>query len=60
MWDCHWPRTLHYLADGVFDPTVGAELSPSLMLRLAGSGARFQCRVTHKRTHTDYVLIMAL
>lgn len=60
---------LHYLADGVFDPTVRADLSPSLMLSLAGTRARFQRCVIHTHTHrharvhtvhahTDYVLIM--
>lgn len=58
---------LHYLADGVFDPTVQAEPSPSLMLSLAESGAGFHYSITlthkqaHKHTacaHTDYVLIM--
>ncbi len=51
MWDCHWPRALHYLADGVFDPTARADLSPSLMLNLAGTRARFHFCITH--THTQ-------
>lgn len=67
IWDCHWPCTLHYLADRAFDPTVRTELSPSLMLSLAGSRVRFHYGFTltrkHARTHTmltrtDYVLIM--
>lgn len=41
IWDCQWPCTVHYLSDGVFDPTVQAELSPSLMLSLAESRAGF-------------------
>lgn len=62
MWDCPWPRALHYLADGVFDPTARTDLGPSLMLNLAATRARFHDCITlthkHVRTHTDYVLIM--
>lgn len=53
---------LHYLADRVFDPTARTDLSPSLMLNLAGTRAHFHYCISlahkHVHTHTDYVLIM--
>lgn len=53
IWDCHWLCTLHYLAGGVFDPSVRADRSPSLMLNLAATRARFHYRITraHKQAY---------
>lgn len=57
IWDCRWPRALHYLADGVFDPAVQAEPGPSLMLSLAETGASFHysIAIAHKQAHKHTV-----
>lgn len=62
IWDCHQSRALHYLTDGVFDPTAEADLSPSLMLNLAGTRVSYHYCLNHISkhawTHNNYALIM--